>query len=196
MKLTIIALLTFGSLTSFAQSLPKGVVYSRPGTQGEYPAAFKVKSDVTIFLSKTNSPAAPLTEKCLLKKNKKIIFAKESSVVTHTYTTGKYNVLADMTIVVSTGDADQELKVPAGSVIENVSYYTEGFCAIRLNGKTYEASCVGMGGDEAGLKEVTALDTESWVKLSCANGKKGWASEKMLEANKQLEPFMYNPYEN
>jgi hypothetical protein len=195
MKKILLASLVITSFASFAQTkLPAGVEYSRAGTMGEYPAAFKVVGNTTISIAKTAAPQAVKTVKCDLKKGKKIIFAK-STVVTHSYTTGKFEVLKDTFIEVTNNDGSADkIIVAAGKTVENVSYYSEGYCDVRFEGKEYEAPCMGQSNEDGSLKVVSELDSESWVKLSCANGTKGWVNQKSLETAPKLESFLYNPY--
>jgi hypothetical protein len=176
--------------STVAHALPKGVVYSRSGTEGEYPAAFRVTAKTMIRVARVPGPLEKLHPSCRLAKGTELIFAR-MNVRTQTYQVQRERAKVDTQFDSWEGEGSISVKVPAGAVVETLSYYAEGACLKSFQGKQYDAGCYGEDEDFEVLQE---LKQESWVRVSCANGVVGWTSQALLESNPKLEGFLYNPY--
>lgn len=189
------------NLAAYAtDTLPKGVVFQRDGTYSEYPSAYKINKPIKLILSAKSGPFEARTIPCQLPAGKKIILVKATAVVTQTSQTGKLQAQVDMDL--SFEDWNNEkgtttVQLKKGEVVEDLSYYAEGACLFKVQGKEYEGSCLGNGGsyDEKMLKPISTLEVESSVKItSCINKTTGWISESDIEEYPQVEGFLYNPY--
>jgi len=182
-------------LSLVAPAWGQGVVYEREGTATEYPPAFNVTQDVTLkgtFIPELN----PILNKdCSFARGSRIIFVRAERAVTQTYQTGLYSVMADILWEIF-NDEDvnpRQMTIKGGTTVEDVSYLSEGFCQVRIDGEIYDASCFG-NGNETGIRQIRELKQETFVLLSCRNGGKAWFSASMLKSSAALEEFLYNPY--
>ena len=199
LKISVLAITLLTSMTAFSDVLPKGVVFQREGSYLEYPSAFKILKPVTVKLAASPGPNEARTISCQLPKDKRIILARATYVVTQTTQTGKLQALQEMDFSYDVwegeGGSTKTVRLQAGEVVEDLSYYAEGNCLFKVRDEQGEGSCLGNNLDPAKMKQISELKLESSVKIiSCINGTTGWLSESDMTKNPSFESFMYNPY--
>ena len=199
LQISALAITLLTSLSVFSQTLPKGVVFQREGTYLEYPSAFKILKPVTVKLAASPGPNEARSILCQLPKDKRIILARATSVVTQTTQTAKFQALAETDFSYDVwgtdGGSTQTVRLQPGEIVEDLSYYAEGNCLFKVRDQQGEGSCLGNNLDEAKMKQISELKLESSVKIiSCINGTSGWLSESDMAQNPNFESFMYNPY--
>ncbi len=196
MKKTLAVLVLVTSFTALAESLPKGVVYSRDGGQGEYPASFKALQEIQIKGRSLPGPKEKMDKKCVIAKDKKLYFAKDDHVVTQTYITGKFQAKKQFEYSEWDGTGDpKKVMIKKGEIVENISYLAEGSCQIRVRGKIKTNECFNLAGDDKNLVTISELKSDSWIGIACEGGL-GWLSQEQLSKLKELKSFLYNPYSN
>ena len=199
LKLSAVAVTLLASVSVFAQALPSGVVFQREGAYLEYPAAFKIIKPVTVKLAASPGPNEARTITCQLPKDKRIILARATHVVTQTTQTAKFQAVQEMDLTYDVWENEsantKTVRLQAGEVVEDLSYYSEGNCLFKIRDEQGEGSCLGNSIAENKMKQLSDLKLESSVKIiSCINGTTGWLSESDMAKNPSFESFMYNPY--
>lgn len=199
LKLSAVAITLLASVSVFSQALPKGVVFQRDGAYLEYPSAFKILKPVTVKLAASPGPQEPRTISCQLPKDKRIILAKATYVVTQTSQTAKIQALQEMDFTYDVWEGEgansKTVRLQAGEIVEDLSYYSEGNCLFKVRDQQGEGSCLGNSIDQTKMKQISELKLEASVKIiSCINGTTGWLSESDMANNPSFESFMYNPY--
>lgn len=200
LSLSVAVLAALTSFSAFAnEPLPSGVVFQREGPYLEYPAAYKTKSAVTVKLSANPGPNEAKTIDCQIPKDKRIIFARAKFVVTQTTQTAKLQAKNEFDLQYDNYRVEpvktETVLLQKGEIVEDLSYYAEGNCVIKIRDVEADGSCLSNDSDQSKFTQLSELKLESSVKIiSCLNGTTGWLSESQMESNSAFESFMYNPY--
>ena len=132
---------------SFAAQAQQADVYERLGTAGEYPIAYKTTQSLTVKLRKAPTSLLKADENCRLDAKTDI----KHATLQKTIKVGKYRYKQAQTVELGDGKL---LKIAAGEIVEDMSYFAEGFCDVRVKGQILENSCFGNGGADDDQKET------------------------------------------
>lgn len=193
---TFSTFLALALIASSVHAATKKPVYSREGTEGEYPSAYDVVLDVTIHGARV--PGGARDVECTLEKGTKIYFAQLPSY-TFTYQVGKYQALKSLTIeetLYEEGKTPLKVNVKKGDIVKVITYYAEGFNRAKFKDATemdLEYFQV-MGSKD--FKEIQTLEQETWVEVKCLDAHAVWINDVYLRwYPKSVKPGFFNPYD-
>jgi hypothetical protein len=157
--------------------------YRAAGWSGEYPNGFTMTVDVTTNIRANPDPDAPKSQSCFLREgatyhewNKKRVrsdkleFVSFTKIATHAlktdYAAHVWRTPSNRAVVIHFKKGDQ---------YQYLAYGAEGTFLIRHKGGIYMAD---QGLAEKSVEVPPLIDKENnydeWLKLTCANGARGW----------------------
>jgi hypothetical protein len=151
---------------------------------GEYPHGFTLKQDVTTQIRAAPDPKAPGTIKCTMKKgatyhpwNGKRVKSSKLEFITYV-PTEIYVIKTPAKVYLRDEKTEKELEYSfkKGDEWTYLTYYAEGMFKMSFKGKSYaaEQDLMEISKEKGGKTSDKDRFDHEWMKLTCANGAKGW----------------------
>lgn len=151
---------------------------------GEYPNGFTLAKDFTTEIRETTDLDAARSVKCALKQgetyhqwNEDRVKASKLEFVSYVKKVA-YEIKQPATLILQNEktESDETIVFRAGDEWTYLTYYAEGAFRMEFKGVPYAAEQeLFEYSQEKGKKEGDSdHEDHEWLKLTCANGKKGW----------------------
>ena len=151
---------------------------------GEYPNGFTLAKDFTTEIRETPDPDAAHSVKCALKQgetyhqwNEGRVKASKLEFVSYVKKVA-YEIKQPATLILQNEktESDETIAFKAGDEWTYLTYYAEGAFRMEFKGVPYAAEQeLFEYSQEKGKKEGDSdHEDHEWLKLTCANGNKGW----------------------
>lgn len=156
--------------------------YKAPFWSGEYPRGFTVETDLTLAIRAVPDPDAAATIECTLPQgatyhpwNWERVESDELEFVTFSPTI-EHVVVANGAALAFPPESMEpvELTFEPGDRWEFLAYLGEGFFFIRFEGAVYEVAQELYDFSEASGAAADDRQPDEWLRLTCANGARGW----------------------
>jgi hypothetical protein len=167
---------------------------------GEYPSGFTLKEDVTTKIRNEPLPGASRSIDCALKKGETYhpwngSRVKSSNLDFISYVKkATYRIKSPATILLHDENKKTDLKVAfrPGDTWTWLTYYGEGVFRMVYRGKEYAAdqSLLEVSEDKADVEH----EEHEWLKLTCANGARGWLLVEDVKDELQFEMVDFPEY--